>query len=356
MTTYRIGVVECDGIGPEIVRATLRVLEAATQEGPTLELVHLPAGLAAIRRDGHALPQATIDGLSRCHGWIMGPHDSLSYPEEARLERNPSGELRRRFDLYANIRPARTYPGVPSLAGSADMVVVRENTEGFYADRNMFQGSGEYMPTPDLALTVGVFTRTGARRIADAAFRLARSRRRQVAIVHKQNVFRLAYGLFLEECHAVAANYPDVKAEDYIVDAMTAHLLRRPGHFDVILTTNMFGDILSDMTAELTGSLGMAGSINAGDRHAMAQAAHGSAPDIAGQGIANPSGMILSTALLMRWLADRHEDPLARRAGERMEAAVASALEAGVRTRDLGGSAGTVDFTAAVAERAGRAS
>lgn len=351
MTTYRIGVVECDGIGPEIVRATLRVLEAATREGPSLDLVHLPAGHAAIRSHGTPLPQETISELGRCHGWIMGPHDSESYPEEVKGQPNPSGGLRRHFDLYANIRPARTYPGVRSLAGSADMVVVRENTEGFYADRNMFLGSGEFMPTPDLALAVGVFTRNGARRIAETAFRLARSRRRLVAVVHKHNVFRMAYGLFLEEARAVAANYPDVTVEEYIVDAMAAHLLRRPGHFDVILTTNMMGDILSDMTAELTGSLGLAAGLNAGDSHAMAQAAHGSAPDIAGKGVANPTGMMLSTAQLLRWLADRHEDPRALRAGERIEAAVAAALEAGVRTRDLGGTAGTEEYAAAVAER-----
>lgn len=342
---------ECDGIGPEIVKATLRVLEAATREGPSLDFVPLDAGWPAIRSSGSPLPKETIDELERCHGWIMGPHDSESYPEDVKHLPNPSGGLRRHFDLYANIRPAKTYPGVPSLAGSADMVVVRENTEGFYADRNMFVGSGEFMPTPDLALAVGVFTRKGARRIAEAAFRLARSRRRLVAVVHKHNVFRLAYGLFLQEARAVAANYPDVTVEEYIVDAMTAHLLRRPGHFDVILTTNMMGDILSDMTAELTGSLGLAAGMNAGDTHAMAQAAHGSAPDIAGKGLANPTGIILSTAQLMRWLADRHEDPQALRAGERIEAAIAATFEAGIRTRDLGGTASTDEFTAAVVQR-----
>ena len=341
---------ECDGIGPEIVKATLRVLEAATRQGPSLDLVPLSSGRSAIQSHGDPLPESTIAALAECDGWIMGPHDSESYPPDMQ-SRNPSGLLRRHFDLYANFRPAKTYPGVRSLAGSADMVVVRENTEGFYADRNMFIGSGEFMPTPDVALAVGVFTRKGARRIAETAFRLARSRRRLIAVVHKHNVFRLAYGLFLEETRAVAASYPDVTAEEYIVDAMTAHLLRRPGHFDVILTTNMMGDILSDMTAELTGSLGLAAGMNAGDTHAMAQAAHGSAPDIAGKGVANPTGIMLSTAQLMRWLADRHEDPPALRAGERIEAAIAATFEAGIRTRDLGGTAGTDEFTAAVVER-----
>ncbi|MBI4497879.1 MAG: isocitrate/isopropylmalate dehydrogenase family protein [Chloroflexi bacterium] len=353
MARYRIGVLEGDGIGPEVVGAALQVVEAVTHSIPglTLDLIPLPVGLAAIHTHGVALPPSTVAALEECHGWIMGPHDSESYPPAERAKRNPSGELRRRFDLYANIRPARTFSGVPSLAPAADLVVVRENTEGFYADRNMAQGAGEFMPTPDVALAVGVFTRRGAERIARTAFRLAQGRRRSVTIVHKYNVLRLTYGLFLETCRAVAREFPDVAVEDYHIDAMAAHLVRRPGDFDVIVTTNMFGDILSDLAGELVGSLGMAGALNAGDERAMAQATHGSAPDIAGRGIANPVGGLLSTALLLHWLGDRHGDPGAHAAGERIEAAVAATLTAGVRTPDLGGSARTLEFAEAVQER-----
>lgn len=354
MARYRIGVLECDGIGPEIVRSSVRVLEAAAGDGPSLDLTPLPAGLSSLHSHGQTLPSETITALEQCHGWIMGPHDSESYPVGERLKRNPSAELRHRFDLYANIRPARAYPNVPALAPTMDLVVARENTEGFYADRNMFLGSGEFMPTPDVALAVGVFTRRGAERIARTAFKLATVRKKKVAIVHKFNVLRLTYGLFLETCREVAKEFPDVEVEDFHIDNMAAQLVRRPGQFDVILTTNMFGDILSDLTGELSGSLGLAAGLNAGDTHAMAQAAHGSAPDIAGRGIANPVAEILSTALLMRWLADQHQDAAARATADRMERAVLQTLELGVRTADIGGTANTETFTAAVVSAIGR--
>jgi 3-isopropylmalate dehydrogenase len=211
----------------------------------------------------------------------------------------------------------------------------------------MHAGAGEFMPTPDVALAVGVFTRHALERIASSAFRLARTRRSKVTAVHKANVLRMSYGLFLECCNGVAAQFPDVEFDHYHIDAMAAHLVRRPGDFDVVVTTNMFGDILSDLAAELTGSLGLAGALNAGDEHAMAQATHGSAPDIAGKGIANPTGEILSTALLMRWLGERHEDAAVTAVAGRMERAVEMALES-VRTPDLGGTATTRAFTSAV--------
>lgn len=354
--TYRLGVLAGDGIGPEIVEATLRVLEAVAQRDSRLkfEWLPLPIGWEAIRKSGCAMPGSTLGALEGCEAWIMGPHDSASYPAAERDKRNPSGELRHRFDLYANIRPARSYPGLPAASPNMDLVVVRENTEGFYADRNMAWGAGELVPAPDLVLSVGKFTRLAARRIARTAFELARRRRRKVAIVHKVNVIRQAYGLFLDACAEVAREFPDVTVEDYHIDAMTAHLVRRGADFDVILTTNMFGDILSDLTGELTGSLGMAPSLNAGDGRAMAQAAHGSAPDIAGKGIANPVGLILSAAMLLAWLSGKRQDPAAGEAGQAIERAVAAALERGPRTRDLGGTASTGEFTAGVIERLAR--
>jgi 3-isopropylmalate dehydrogenase len=230
-----------------------------------------------------------------------------------------------------------------------NLVIVRENTEGLYADRNMAVGSGEFMPTPDVALAVGVITRRACERIARTAFDLARTRRRHVSIVHKANVLRLTMGLFRDVCREVAQGYPDVTCDDWHVDAMAAHLVRRGGAFDVVVAENMLGDILSDLAAELAGSLGMAGAINAGTDVAMAQATHGSAPDIAGRGIANPVGMIQSIALLMRWLGAHNSEPALVDIGNRIAAAVEAALaDASARTPDLGGSATSRQLTARI--------
>ena len=192
MKKYRIGLLYGDGIGPEITKATVEVLKAIVQPYTELsvEWVDVPMGWEAIRLHHHPMPSETIQALSTCHGWIMGPHDSASYPAEMKVKLNPSGTLRKHFDLYANIRPARNYPSVRSLKSGVDLVVVRENTEGFYADRNMYHGIGEFMPTPDMALATGVFTRQAAERIAHVAFQLAMQRRKYVSIVHKANVLR----------------------------------------------------------------------------------------------------------------------------------------------------------------------
>ena len=202
-------------------------------------------------------------------------------------------------------------------------------------------------------MSVGVFTRPAIERIAHTAFRLASSRRKKVTIVHKTNVLKLTTGLFRDVSLEVSQKYPDVEADELLVDAATAHLVRRAGSFDVILTENMFGDILSDLAGELVGALGLSPSINASDTHAMAQAAHGAAPDIAGQGLANPVGIILSSVMLLRWLAERHGDPQLLRVADAVESGVGDTLAAGVRTADLGGSHGTEVFAASVAERCG---
>jgi 3-isopropylmalate dehydrogenase len=350
---YRLGGLNGDGIGPEIVGATLQVLEAAARRDPraSFEWVPLPMGWEAIRTTGSALPDSSIEALQQCDAWILGPHDSVSYPPALRETLNPSGVLRKRFDLYANIRPARAYPGLPAVCPKMDLIIARENTEGFYADRNMVWGIGEFMPTPDVALAVGKITRQATERIARTAFALARQRRGKVAVVHKANVLRKTSGLFLEVCRTVGKDFPEVVVEDYHIDAMTALLVRRGADFDVIVTENMFGDILSDLTGELSGSLGMAPSINAGATQAMAQASHGSAPDIAGKGIANPVGMILSAAMLLAWLGGERKDEALGDASRAMERAVGATLSQGPRTRDLGGTASTAEFTTAVAQR-----
>mgnify|MGYP001222985039 CR=1 FL=1 len=355
MARYRIGVLHGDGIGPEVVRSGLEVLNAALRKGgkTDIEFVTLPMGWEAIRQHGDPMPAFTKEALKETDGWIMGPHDSASYPPKFQQGRNPSGDLRHDFDLFANIRPARTLPGVPSIAGEADLIIVRENTEGFYSDRNMYAGSGEWHVTEDVVITSGVFTRRAITRIAHEAFRLARRRRKKVTVVHKANVIRLGSGMFLNVCREVAREYPDVEVDESHIDAVTVHLVRRMRDFDVIVTENMFGDILSDLTAELAGSLGLAPSINANGRQAMAQAVHGAAPDIAGQNVANPCGLILSAVMLLDWLAARNGDDSLADVARRMERGVLQTLQDGVKTRDLGGTASTTEFTKAVCERIG---
>ena len=352
-TGLRLGVLLGDGIGPEIVPASVRVVDAALAAAGAapVEWRELPMGASAIETHGTALPAATLEALATLDGWLLGPHDSASYPEPFRSQLNPSGAIRKHFDLYANIRPARGFEGGTAIAPDTDLVIVRENTEGFYADRNTHAGTGEYMPTPDVAIAMGVFTRRAVERVAHAAFRLARRRRNKLTIVHKANVLKLSSGLFKRVCLEVAEGHPDVEVDDVHIDAMTVHLLRRAQVFDVVVAENMFGDILSDMAGELAGSLGIAPSINASDDRAMAQAAHGSAPDIAGKGLANPIAMILSSGMLLDWLGTRHGDERLTDAAVRVESGVRAAVRAGVSTPDLGGSASTGTFTGAVVER-----
>lgn len=352
---YRMGILNGDGIGPEIVSSTVTVLSEAAKHVPQVEFewVNLSMGWDAIHLYGEAIPKQTKQKLDECHGWIMGPHDSASYPESEKQKRNPSGELRHHFDLYANIRPSKTYAGLWSVVPKADLIIVRENTEGFYPDRNMYIGSGEWMPTPDVALSVGVFTKKAAERIAHSAFQLAMARKKHVTIVHKANVIKLGTGLFLNTCRAVAEEYPEVQVDDYHIDAMTAHLVRRASNFDIIVTTNMFGDILSDLAGELVGSLGLSPSLNAGHDKAMAQAAHGAAPDIEGKGIANPTGEMLSAVMLLDWLSVKHADPHLERIGRLVETAIFATIESKETTPDLGGSSTCTEFTDAVIKKLG---
>lgn len=352
MIVYHIGVLGWDGIGPEIVDAAVKVVKnASCKAGAKMEWIYLPMGWEGIKQYNDPLPEVTIDALKHTHGWILGPHDSAAYPLEHKEKRNPSGELRHSLDLYANIRPAKTMPGIKSVVKAADLVIVRENTEGFYADRNMLSGHGEWQITKDVVVTSGVFTRKAVERIAHEAFALAMQRRKKVTIVHKANVLRLSTGLFLNVCREVAEQYPEVKVDDYHIDAMAAHLVRRAADFDVIVTENMYGDILSDLAGELVGSLGLAPSLNANEHIAMAQAAHGSAPDIAGLNIANPTGIISSAAMLLKWLAEKHADHKLTEVAATVEHALYQTLQAEVKTKDLGGHASTSEFTEAILEK-----
>ncbi|WP_439579066.1 isocitrate/isopropylmalate dehydrogenase family protein [Elioraea sp.] len=342
-----------DGIGPEITEATLTVLRAAAARFRLgLRFETHDVGLATLGTHGTTLPEDVFARAMAADGTILGPIASYEYPPREQGGINLSAAFRTRGALYANIRPARSRAGLPHWGRTPmDLVIVRENTEGFYADRSMHLGAGEFMPTSDLALSVRKITETACLRIARTAFELARGRRRTVTAVHKANVMKVTDGLFLRCVHAVAEEFPDIALDDVIVDAAAALLVRDAARFDVIVTTNMFGDILSDLASELSGSLGLGASINAGDSTALAQAQHGSAPDIAGRGIANPSSLILSSAMLLDWLGTRRGQPRLNEAAAAIERAVDAVLAVPERrTRDLGGTTGTMAFAASVAE------
>jgi 3-isopropylmalate dehydrogenase len=341
-----------DGIGPEITEATLTVLKAADAAlGLGLTFEQHDIGLASLAARGTTLAETVMKRVAEVDGVILGPVSNYEYPPRAEGGINPSAELRVAFDLYANIRPCRSRPDLTVLRSPMDLIIVRENTEGFYADRSMFAGHGEFMPDADSAFSLRKITAKACRRVAKVAFDLARDRRRKVTAVHKANVLKLTDGLFLRAVREVAENYPDVMYEELIVDAAAALLIRTPDRFDVIVTTNMFGDILSDEASELAGGLGLGGSINLGDDICVAQAQHGSAPDIAGGGIANPTSLIRSAAMMLDWRGRRDADPGLVAAAQRIEAAVEAVLDLpACRTRDLGGQAGTAAFAATVAD------
>jgi isocitrate/isopropylmalate dehydrogenase len=340
-----------DGIGPEITRATLSVLEAADRRfGMNLSFESRDIGFAALEKMGTTLPEGVLERAREVDGVVLGPISHLDYPARDKGGVNVSAAFRVKLDLYANVRPARSRPGVGKHARPMDLVIMRECTEGFYPDRNMFAGSGEFMPTPDIAMSLRKITAHACERIARRAFELARRRKRLVTAVHKANVFHLTDGLFLKVTRAVAAEFPEVRLEEEIVDAMAAKLVRMPEHFDVVLATNFYADILSDLASELSGSLGLAGSVNAGDELCAAQAQHGSAPDIAGKDKANPTSLILSAAMLLEWIAEKRTSEQCSKAGRAIHAAVDRVLaEPGKRTADLGGKLGTRAFGDAVA-------
>ncbi|GGK68011.1 isocitrate/isopropylmalate dehydrogenase family protein [Nocardia camponoti] len=352
--TLRLGVIDGDGIGPEVVAATRAVVDEAIAAagGPSVDWVPLLMGHDAIEAYGTPLPEQTLGALADLDAWILGPHDNASYPAEMRVA--PGGAIRKRLGLYANIRPAAAFAGVRAKAPDIDVVIVRENSEGFYADRNMFAGSGEFRPTEDVAMAVAVITRAATERIAHQAMRMASTRGKHVTIVHKANVLPMTTGLFRDVCYEVAQHYPDVRVADEHVDAMAAHLVRSPADFDVIVTENLFGDILSDLAGELSGSLGIAPSLNCSDTKAMAQAVHGAAPTLAGHNRANPAALQLSAAMLLRWLAVRDGDPILANAAERITRAVSGTFAAGIATADLGGLASTSEFTEQVRARVHR--
>jgi 3-isopropylmalate dehydrogenase len=353
----RLVILPGDGIGPEITAATCKVLELLSQRfSLDLNFETREIGLTSLEREKTTFPDSARAACQNADGIVLGPVSHAIYPPREEGGINVSGELRIALDLYANLRPSRSRKGLPHWGRTPmDLVIVRENTEGFYADRNMYWGSGEFMPTPDMALAVRKVTAVNSRRIAQAAFGLAEKRRKRVTAVHKANVMKVSDALFLREVRAVARDYPDIDYGEQLVDSMAALLVRDAAQFDVIVTTNMFGDILSDEAAELSGSLGLGGSINAGEKHCMAQAQHGSAPDLAGKDQANPTSLILSAAMLLDWLGRRHGLEKFGKAARLVEESVDALLENPEgRTADLGGKNGTGAYTSALCEEIAR--
>ena len=354
----RLLVLPGDGIGPEIAGVAIDVARAADSRFKLgLAFDYDEIGFESLAKHGTTLRDETLARARTYDGVVLGTQSHADYPPPEQGGRNVSAAFRVGLDLYANIRPARTRMGLPSnLVGgkTMDLVIVREATEGFYPDRNMTKGWGEVMPTPDMALSTRKITRHCSDRIARRAFELAMKRRRKVTAIHKANSFHMTDGLFLECVRNVSREFPEVALDDLLVDASAAHLVRNPERFDVLVATNFYGDILSDLASELSGSLGLAGSIMASDTLCCAQAQHGSAPDIAGQDRANPTSMILSVAMLLHWMGDRHGSQPLRDAAAAMETAVDRVLaDPATRTPDLGGTLGCKAFGAAVAERVG---
>ncbi len=353
MSEYRIGILPGDDIGLEIVPVAVSVLQSAVKRFPdvVIDWVELPVGAPSYQQSGETLPEKTLDTLYELDGWMLGPIGHMAYPKDDPKAVNPHPIIRRNFDLVSNIRPTKSYPSIPSLHQDVDIVIVRENNEGFQPDRNMFQGKAEFMPTPDMALSLRVITRRNSDFVARTGFELARQRsgRKKVTAIHKNTVFKLGCGLFIEACSHVARDYPDIHFETRVVDTFAMNLVMTPQDFDVIVSTNMFGDILTDEAAGLVGGLGMAPGLSVGPEYAMAQATHGSAPDIAGKHIANPYAMIVSGQMLLMWLGKKKKDQSAIQAAKNIEKGIARVLsDMETVTPDIKGSASTEEMGAAI--------
>ncbi|MDF1592486.1 MAG: isocitrate/isopropylmalate family dehydrogenase [Desulfobacterales bacterium] len=353
MSQYRIGILKGDDIGLEIVPVAVEVLKAAVARYPEIEIdwLELPVGYPSYLENGETLPQKTLDTLYHLDGWILGPIGHMAYPKDDPKALNPHPILRRQFDLMSNIRPSKSHPSVPCLHQNVDIVIIRENNEGFQPDRNMFKGQAEFMPTPDMALSMRVITRKNSTFVAKTAFELAgqRNKQRKVTAIHKNTVFKIGCGLFVDSCRDVARDYPDITFDTMVVDTFAMNVVMKPHNFDVVVTTNMFGDILTDEVAGLVGGLGMAPGLCVGPQYVMAQATHGSAPDIAGKHIANPYAMIMSSQMMLLWLGEKKQDPQAVQAARDIETEMIKVLMLKDKiTPDLGGSAKTEETGEAI--------
>ena len=329
---YKISLITGDGIGPEISDSVNSVLEAIHDNlDIKFDIKKLEAGDTALKNSGHALPDDVIKSIKNSDVCLKAPvgesaKDVIVY-------------LRRMLDLYANIRPAKSYPNMPSLRDDVDLVIVRENTEDLY--------TGEEFEVEGAAVAMRIISEKASRRIAEYAFTTAKQRniQKKVTCVHKSNVMKKTDGLFSSVCSNVAKNFPDIKLEQMYVDACSMNLIRQPQLFDVIVTTNLFGDILSDESAQVVGGLGMAPAANIGDDFALFEPVHGAAFDIAGKQIANPSSFILSVKMMLDWLGVKYSDTKSIDVGIKLEESILELLKSNLKTKDIGGEKTTIEFT-----------
>lgn len=327
MSLRKIAVLPGDGIGPEITAAVIDVLESTGFEA---EWVYLDAGLPAIEKGKPAMPPETVEAIERIGLALKGPTTTPSGGGHT----SANVALRKALDLFANVRPAKTLPGVPTIFAqhNIDMIIVRENTEDLYAGI-------EYKPHPDVAQSIKVITREGSRRLFKYAFEMARRQnRKRVTVVHKANIMKVSDGMFIEEFFKMSAEYPDIKSDDIIVDNCCMQLVTKPERFDVIVTQNLYGDIISDLCAGLVGGLGIAPGANIGEKCAVFEAVHGSAPDIAGKGIANPTALLLSAVMMLRHLGENE------RADRILNSIITVCKDGNWLTMDLGGKASTEEY------------
>ncbi|WP_269499887.1 isocitrate/isopropylmalate dehydrogenase family protein [Castellaniella sp. S9] len=356
MSKYQIATIEGDGIGPEVAQAAVRVLKEACG-ADTLHFEMLPGGADHYVQTGQVLPDDTYAACRQMDAILHGAAGvpGVVYPDGTEVGNDLHLRLRFELDLYANVRPIKLLPGVLSPLrafdeGGIDYVIIRENTEGLYASR----GAGVLL-RDEFASDSLVITRKGTERVARFAFDLARRRRgaprdgkSRVTVCDKANILR-TYAFFRSVCDDVHRDYDDIEIDYAYADAITVHMLKRPDFYDVIVAENMFGDIISDLGAATVGGMGISPSGEIGDRYALFQGAHGSAPDIAGQNVASPIATILSGAMMLRWLGDTHGDTQASRHGDRIEAAVGRVLADRIAVpRDLGGEATCTEVTDAI--------
>ena len=335
---YKISLITGDGIGPELSESVIDVLNAVNDKfGVKIEVTKLQAGDAALKKTGKALPDETLNIIKKSDACLKAPVGESAADVIV--------VLRRLLDLYANIRPAKSYPNMPALKEDVDMVIVRENTEDLY--------TGMEFDVGEASIALRSISMSASERIARYAFMTAEQRngKKKVTCVHKSNVMKKTDGLFAKTCESVAKNYPAIAFEQMYVDACAMNLIRQPEAFDVIVTTNLFGDILSDEASQVVGGLGMAPAANIGDKFALFEPVHGAAFDIAGKQIANPSSFILSAKMMFEWLGMKNNDKSCYNVAKKIEDAVYGIVKEGIKTKDIGGNKSTKEFTQSVIAR-----
>ena len=335
---YKISLITGDGIGPELSDSAISVLETIHDKSELkFDISKLSAGDKALAETGKALPDETLETIKKSDVCLKAPVGESAADVIV--------VLRRLLDLYANIRPAKSYPHMPALRDDIDMVIVRENTEDLYTGKEFSLGNA--------SVALRIISEDASRRIAKYAFEAAKMRdsMRKVTCVHKSNVMRVTDGMFAKSCAEVAKDYPDITFEQMYVDACAMNLIRQPHQFDVIVTTNLFGDILSDESSQVVGGLGMAPAANIGDNFALFEPVHGAAFDIAGQNIANPSSFLLSIKMMFDWLGSKHNDTACFDIGNKLESIIFDLVKDGIKTKDIGGDKTTSEFTKEITDR-----